>query len=92
MKKKITNIFRQTFTDTDAVDIKHEATVDAESQIKMAHAKKTWLLDYQEEREKKREYIRQNVMAMGLDECLLLKKMQDTKSKFHLFSSLTFYF
>ena len=46
MKKKISNIFRQTFTDTDGQDIKHEATVDAESQIKMAHAKKSWLMDY----------------------------------------------
>jgi hypothetical protein len=46
MKKKISNIFRQTFTDTDGHDIKHEATVDAESQIKMAHAKKSWLMDY----------------------------------------------
>ena len=46
MKKKISNIFRQTFTDTDGHDIKHEAHVDAESQIKMAHAKKAWLMDY----------------------------------------------
>ena len=82
MKKKITNIFRQTFTDADGEDLKHEAHVDAESQIKMAHAKKAWLMDYQEEREKKREYVRYNVMAMGLDECLLLKKMQDTNSKY----------
>lgn len=82
MKKKISNIFRQTFTDTDGQDIKHEATVDAESQIKMAHAKKSWLMDYQEEREKKREYIRQNVLAQGLEECHLLKKMQDAKSKY----------
>ena len=81
MKKKLTNIFRTTFTDTDGQEIKHEATVDAESQVKMAHAKKSWLLDYQEEREKKREYIRQNVMAMGLEENLFLKKMQDMKSK-----------
>lgn len=48
----------------------------------MANAKKAWLMDYQEEREKKREYIRQNVTAMGLDESKLLKKMQDAKSKF----------
>lgn len=46
----------------------------------MAHAKKSWLMDYQEEREKKREYIRQNVLAAGLEECHLLKKMQDAKN------------
>ena len=55
--------------------------VDRESQVKMANAKKNWLIDYQEEREKKREYIRQNVVAQGLDESVLLKKMQDSKSK-----------
>lgn len=45
--------------------------------VKVANAKKAWLMDYQEEREKKREYIRQHVTAQGLDEGKLLKKMQD---------------
>lgn len=63
MKKKLTNIIRTTFTETGAEDIKHEMKVDRESQVKMANAKKSWLIDYQEEREKKREYIRQNVTA-----------------------------
>lgn len=80
MKRKLTNIIRTTFTDADGADIKHESKVDRDSQVKMANAKKAWLMDYQEEREKKREYIRQHVTAMGLDESKLLKKMQDTKN------------
>lgn len=72
MKRKLTNIIRTTFTETDAHDIKHEAKVDRDSTVKMANAKKAWLMDYQEEREKKREYIRQHVTAVGLDESKLL--------------------
>jgi hypothetical protein len=45
----------------------------------MANAKKAWLLDYQVEREKKREYIKEHVLAQGLDESKLLEKMQSTK-------------
>lgn len=71
---------RTTFTDTDGADLKHEHKVDRDSNVKMANAKKSWLMDYQEEREKKREYIRQHVVAQGLDESKLLKKMQDLKS------------
>lgn len=81
MKRKLTNMIRTTFTDVDGADIKHEQKVDRDSQLKMANAKKSWLIDYQEEREKKREYIRQNVTAMGLEESKLLKKMQDMKGK-----------
>jgi hypothetical protein len=33
----------------------------------MANAKKKWLIDYQQEREKKREYVKQNVIAQNLD-------------------------
>lgn len=46
----------------------------------MANAKKVWLLEYQQEREKKREYIKEHVLAQGLDESKLLEKMQSTKS------------
>jgi len=45
----------------------------------MANAKKRWLIDYQLEREKKRLYIRQNVVAQGLDESKLLQKIQQAK-------------
>ena len=47
----------------------------------MANAKKTWLIEYQDDREKKREYIRQKVSAEGLDESKLLTKLQETKGK-----------
>lgn len=45
----------------------------------MANAKKKWLIDYQAEREKKHEYIRQNVKAQGLGIEKLMEKMQNTK-------------
>lgn len=45
----------------------------------MANAKKRWIIEYQQEREKKREYIRENVLALGLDEHTLLTKMQAAK-------------
>ena len=51
MKRKLTNMIRTTFTDVETADIKHEQKVDRDSQVKMANAKKAWLMDYQEERE-----------------------------------------
>ena len=81
MKKKISNIFRTTFGEETGQDIKHELKVDRDSQLKMANAKKTWLIEYQDEREKKREYIRQKVSAEGLDESKLLSKLQESKGK-----------
>ena len=44
--KKFTNLLRTTLTDTKPKDIEHEGKVDAESQLKMANAKKRWLIDY----------------------------------------------
>lgn len=63
MKKKLFNIVRTTLTDTTGQDIQHETKTDRESQLKMANAKKVWLLEYQVEREKKREYIKEHVLA-----------------------------
>ena len=63
MMKTFSNLIRTTMTSDTKVDIRHEGRTDKETQLKMANAKKAWLMDYQEEREKKREYIRQNVMA-----------------------------
>lgn len=63
MKKKLMDMVRTTLTDVSPQDIKHENRVDQESNLKMANAKKKWLIDYQAEREKKREFIRQNVLA-----------------------------
>jgi len=56
--RKFTNLLRTTLTDTNNKDIEHEGKVDADSQLKMANAKKRWLIDYQQDREKKKEYIR----------------------------------
>ena len=58
MKKKLQNIIRTTLTETTPKDIAHENRVDAESNLKMANAKKKWLIEYQAEREKKNDYIR----------------------------------
>lgn len=74
-KKKISEIVRTTFTDATGQDIQHENRVDQDSHFKMANAKKKWLIDYQQEREKKREYLRQHVTAQGLDMDKMLQKM-----------------
>jgi hypothetical protein len=42
----------------------------------MAAAKKRWVVDYQAEREKKAEYVRQQVIAQGLDVAELTRKLQ----------------
>ena len=39
-------------------DIAHVNTVEQESLLKMGHAQKKWLIDYQQEREKKMLYIK----------------------------------
>ena len=54
---------KTTITKTTAEDIAHVNQVDQEAALKMVHAKKTWLLDYQKEREVKREYVRLKVNA-----------------------------
>jgi hypothetical protein len=46
MKKKLRDIIRTTLTETSPKDIAHENRVDQESQLKMANAKKKWLIDY----------------------------------------------
>ena len=53
----------------------------------MANAKKRWLIDYQQDREKKREYIRQNCLAQGLSDSELFKRMKDAKGKIFIFSN-----
>lgn len=50
-----------------------------ETTTQMINAKKKWMLDYQKERERKREYIRQNVIAQGLDNNTLMAKLQKLK-------------
>ena len=41
----------------------------------MATAKKRWIIDYQTDREKKREYVRQHVLAQGLETSELWNKL-----------------
>jgi hypothetical protein len=81
MKKKLFNIVRTTLGDATDQDIRHEANSDKMASLLMANAKKRWLIDYQQDREKKREYIKQNLIAEGIDVELLLKKLEETKSK-----------
>jgi len=78
-KQKIFNVMRTALTETTSKDINHEVMVEKEANIKMANAKKKWLIEYQAEREKKREYIRENVSAKGLDSSKLLQKLQKAK-------------
>merc|ERR1719503_488671 len=78
-KQKIFNVMRTALTETTSKDINHEVMVEKEANIKMANAKKKWLIEYQAEREKKREYIRENVNAKGLDSSKLLQKLQKAK-------------
>ena len=51
MEKKKTGIFaalkRQLASQEEKRDYKHEEITDKESQLKMANAKKTWILEYQ---------------------------------------------
>ena len=80
MKKKLYAMVRTSVTNTTHADLGHERRVDQESQLKMAHAKKKWLIDYQVEREKKREYVLQHVAANGLDVGKLQQKIQASKN------------
>ena len=81
MQQKLKDIVRTTLTETTPRDIAHERRVDQESNLKMANAKKKWLIDYQAEREKKNDYIRQNVLAQGLDISKLMQKLTEGKRK-----------
>lgn len=47
MKKKLFNFAKTTFTEKTGQDLQHEDRVDKESNLKMANAKKRWLIDYQ---------------------------------------------
>ena len=67
---------RMTFTGTSGQDIIHETKVDRESQIKMAKAKKAWIIDYQQEREKKLHFLKINVKAQGLDMTKVMEKIE----------------
>lgn len=70
---------RTTVTSATNDDIAHENHTKQESNLKMVAAKKRWLLDYQVEREKKRDHVRRNVVALGLDEGKIQQKIKDMK-------------
>lgn len=65
--QKILNLVKTTLTDATNDDLVHQNQTDMESNIKMANAKKRWLLDYQVDREKKRELVRKEVTSKGID-------------------------
>ena len=79
MRKRFAHLMKTTFTDVDPEDLKHEQDLNKSAQILMANAKKKWLIDYQAEREQKREYVRLNVLSLGIDIEKLLKKFQAAK-------------
>ena len=76
MFKSLSNMVKTTLTEATPQDIKHKDGSDFESSLKMAAAKKRWVIDYQAEREKKAEYVRQQVIAQGLDVSELTTKLQ----------------
>ena len=45
----------------------HKANTHREAAVKMAHASKKWLIDYQKDREDKQNYIRQHLLAQNLE-------------------------
>ena len=63
MRKRFNNLMKTTFTDVHPADLKHEEDLEKTAQLLMVQAKKKWLIDYQVEREKKREFIRLNVVS-----------------------------
>ena len=77
MKKKIVDMVKTTFTDINAGELKHRAAADRDGALKMAAAKQKWVVEYQGEREKKREYVRQHVLAAGLEVADLWSKLQE---------------
>jgi len=63
VKKKLFNMVKTTVGSTTNAEIAHTEKVNRDSALLMANAKKRWLIDYQQEREKKREYVKQYVIA-----------------------------
>lgn len=80
VKQKIFEIVKTAVSNVPPEDIVHEHEVDRESALKMAHAKKKWMIDYQVEREKKNLYVKQHLLSQNLDVSLLQKKIQNIKN------------
>ena len=64
---KFYNIVKQSMAATSPEDVAHETIMEQEASLKMAQAKKKWILDYQSDREKKNQYVRQHLLAQNLD-------------------------
>ena len=90
VKKNLLNFFRKTLTDATEEEIKHENIVDKESILMMANSKKIWMFDYQSDRDIKRLFIKQNVIAQGLSETALLEKMRQAPGKYNLLQKSKF--
>ena len=75
VRKKLYDFAKQTLGNATPEEIAHEQALEQEASLKMAHAKKKWMIDYQTEREKKNQYIRQHVLAQSLDVGKLQKKI-----------------
>ena len=61
--KKLLNFAKLTLGNASPEQIAHEQALSQEAALKMAHAKKKWMIDYQTEREKKHQYVKQHVLA-----------------------------
>ena len=77
--KRLYNSLRTTVTQATNEDIVHEDQTKEKSNLKMIEAKKRWLMDYQAEREKKRDHVRRNVVALGLDDSKIVQKIKEMK-------------
>ena len=53
VRKKLFNFAKQTLGNATPEELAHERELEQEASLKMAHAKKKWMIDYQSEREKK---------------------------------------
>ena len=80
VSSRIFALVRQSVSTASPEDIEHDLQVEKEASVKMAIAKKKWILDYQSERAQKTQYVQQNVLAQNLQIGKLQRKIQDLKS------------
>lgn len=78
---KFINFIRNQASGTTPHDQEHARIVDQEASLKMAQAKKRWLIDYQQDRDKKLLYIKQHLLAQNLDMSALAEKISAAKEK-----------
>lgn len=78
---KFITFLRNQATGSTPQDQEHARIVEQESQLRMAQAKKRWLIDYQQEREKKLLYIKEHLLAQNLEMSALADKIHAAKDK-----------